>query len=323
MSDAHAIVVLPPGAYGRLGAAGPRRWLSRGRVSFATPDSEVLLSVLSVIDAPLPDCGLAPFRFWGQTGERSNSWIAAADPVHFETRLRHLVVRAFIPGEVPVTELRALFETLQSELGTDGGCAFARIGPYGYLRGAESVAVPAVSASIADGRAPDEFAPSGDRARSYHQLQGELQMLLHEHAVNQRREHDGLRVINSLWFWGGGVAPEREERPLATLFANDPLLAGYWKSCAAATHSWQGDLQHCLSVAADDFIAVVPEVDTANGADILVDCLEQLRLQLRRGDLTHATLVFRDGLTVEISRRDLVKFWRGISPMLKEHDSDE
>ena len=43
--------------------------------------------VLGVIAHALPAAGLAALRFWGQTGERSDAWIAAADPVHLEARL--------------------------------------------------------------------------------------------------------------------------------------------------------------------------------------------------------------------------------------------
>ena len=101
MKEAHAVVVLPPGAYGRLGDSAQRQWLSRGSVSFLQPRTEMLSAVLQVIGLPIPESGLAALRFWGQTGERSETWMAAADPVHFETRLRHIVVRALCRATCP------------------------------------------------------------------------------------------------------------------------------------------------------------------------------------------------------------------------------
>jgi hypothetical protein len=38
----------------------------------------------------------------------------------------------------------------------------------------------------------------------WHQLINEVQMFLHQHTINQKRECDGLLPINSIWCWGGG-----------------------------------------------------------------------------------------------------------------------
>ena len=47
----------------------------------------------------------------------------------------------------------------------------------------------------------------------------ELQMLLHEHPVNQAREARGELPVNSLWLWGGGSLPVTCATPV-------PLYAG-------------------------------------------------------------------------------------------------
>src|SRR5207237_10316211 len=46
--------------------------------------------------------------------------------------------------------------------------------------------------------------PGGADCRAWQRWQVETQMLLHEHAVNQRREADGLSPVSSVWFWGNG-----------------------------------------------------------------------------------------------------------------------
>jgi hypothetical protein len=323
MSNGHAVVVLPPGAYGQLTDRVQRQWLSRGRVSFQQPQTELLPEVLHAIGAPVPESGLAALRFWGQTGERSDAWMAAADPVHFETKLRHLVVRALLPGDLTMADLRELFKLLQDELGADDRFAFASLGDYGYLRCQQPMETAGVSASVASGRVPDDCTPAGDSARSYHQLQGELQMLLHEHDVNQRRTAAGLLSVSTLWFWGGGVAPEKTIRPMPALFGNDPLFAGYWESFTGIAEPWKGEFDPCLALSPDEFVVVIPETGPGEGNEVLADCMGRLRRHLKRGDLNRLTLLFRDGLRVEMQRSDIMKFWSGVSSFLTETENDE
>jgi hypothetical protein len=45
-------------------------------------------------------------------------------------------------------------------------------------------------------------------ARRWRGLLSEVQVVLHNHPWNARRVARGLPPVNSLWFWGGGVAPD-------------------------------------------------------------------------------------------------------------------
>ena len=322
MKDAQAVVVLPAGAFGRIADARLRRWLSRGRIWFDAPRCEMLVRVLSAIDAPAPEGGLAALRFWGQADERSAAWIAAADPVHLQTRLRDLRVRALSPPDVPRQDIRAIFESLQRELGDDTGFAFTRLGDCGYLRGETQIATPGVSAAVADGHVPDRFTPAGEAGRTYHQLIGEVQMFLHGHEVNLRREEIGLPAINSLWFWGGGLAPERTDRPVPPLFSSDPLFRGYWKSCAGSIESWHGGFEGCISDAPNGFVAVPPDTAAERPTVYLEEHLRSLSRLMKTSDIQSLTLLFRDGLGVAIGRLDRARFWRGISALLDEQNDD-
>jgi len=319
----HAIVVLPPGAQGRIVDANHRRWLSRGRVAFAEPDSEMLLNVLQRIGAPLPESGLAALRFWGQTGERSSAWMAAADPVHLETRLHSLRMRSLRPDELPKSDLRVLFDHLQATLGGDNGFSFARIGHNGYIRGESSVGTAPVSASVLHGLPPDEFGPAGESAATYHQLLGELQMVLHDHEVNSRRAAAGQPEINSLWLWGGGVVAEAERRPLPKLIANDPLFRGYWSSCIADVEGWDGDIDEIFASSSAGFVAVMPDLAPGDAALAFDDCLARVQRMLKRNIIKSATLLCRDGLSIEINRWDAMRFWRRISPLLEKTKTDD
>ncbi len=278
----------------------------------------MLAGVLRAIGHPVPADGLAALRFWGQTSERPGAWIAAADPVHLEARLDHLCLYALRGDDISRTDLRDLFDYLQKTLGDDERYAFARIGHLGYLRGQEPIATAAVSPDVVDGCAPDEFMPAGDDAVTHDQLLSEAQMALHDHEVNQRRAADGRRSVNSIWFWGGGTAPEIDARPIPPLFAHDPLLRGYWNSRTGIVDSWKGNFDEALSNAPDGFVAVVPDEPDYSRPEAMATCLENLRVVLKRGDLRALTLLFRDGLKIDVDKKDAFRFWRKVSPLLME-----
>jgi len=278
----------------------------------------MLAGVLGAIGHACPATGLAALRFWGQTGERSGAWIAAADPVHLEARLDHLCLYALRGNDISRKELRDLFDHLQTTFGDDERYAFARLGDLAYLRGQHAIATAAVSPDVVDGSPPDEFMPVGDNAATHDQLLSELQMALHDHELNQQRAASGKRSVNSIWFWGGGTAPEKEARPIPPLFAVDPLFRGYWDSCTGVIESWRENFNEVLNIAPDGFVAFTPDENDSSQPEAMAACLEELRLILKRGDLRKLTLLFRDGMKIDLERNDAFRFWRKVSPLLME-----
>ena len=308
-----AIVVLSNGRQGALRDDALRRWLSRGALSATDGVHEILTDVLEMLGHDAVVDGLAALRFWGQTGERSGAWMVAADPVHMEARMDHLCLRAFHGTDVPVSQLGPLFDYLQAKFGSDD-YAFARIGEHTYVRGDEPLACATVSSLQVDGLPPDEFMPQGEGTGTYHRFLGELQMALHEHEVNEIREQDGAAPVNSLWLWGGGAAPEAVTRPIWPLFSNDALFRGYWLSCTGIVEPWQDTIDDCIEFAEKGFV-LVAEADQLDGERTL-GVLRQLRHALQAGRIANLSLMFRDGLRVQLQRADLLKVWRRVSPLL-------
>ncbi len=309
-----AIVVLPAGMSGRIGDAKQRRWLSCGTLRNPDTAKDMFARALTAVGVSPPDDGLAALRFWGQTRDRPNVWIAAADPVHLEARLDHLRLHALAGADSPNSDLRAIFDFLQNSLGEDTSFAFARVGKFGYLRGDEAIETAVMPAAAIDGQEPDDFMPSGKSAAGYHKLTGELQLCLHENEINLRREADGLLPVNSVWFWGGGMAPEKQVRMLPPFFGEDPLFRGYWESCTGIIEPWPGNFAACLDIATKDFVAVTPA--GSEDGDALAIYLDELRGLLKGGRLDRLVLLFRDGLRAEVARFDAFRFWRRPSPLL-------
>ena len=259
--------------------------------------------------------GLAALRLWGQMGERSAAWVAAADPVHLEARLDHLCLHALEGSQADLTDLRSIFDFLQSTFGSDE-LAFVRIGRCTYLRGDSPVASAAVSSVLIDGLPPDEFMPLGPAAETHHRLLSEVQMALHEHSVNTAREVHGLQPINSIWLWGGGRAPDPTVQPILPLFADDPLFRGFWLSRSGLAEPWTNDFAVCAELAEKGFVAVTPrpwQRDDAESPDQYLAALQDLQ---KRSKIDCLTLLFRDGLRADINYGDRFRLWRRESSLL-------
>jgi len=320
MLNNEAVVVLPAVRHGAVRDAGLRRWLGRGDYGCTEEPLEVLDRVAAALELDAPVEGRGALRLWGQTGERAAVWMAAADPVYLEARLDHLCLHRVTPQEIPSNQLGQLFDELQAELGDDDALGFIQLGHHGYLRARTPMPTAVLSSAALHAREPSPWMPTGEDARRYHRLHSEIQMALHLARDNRDREDQGLRPINALWLWGGGVAPEANPRPLPVLFAEDALLRGYWHTARGSVFDWPGGIADCAEVAPTGFVAVAPFVlrQAAEGPDALSAHLTELRTLLSDGGFQSLQLLFADGVTIRLRRRHAFRFWRGAPASLEQ-----
>jgi hypothetical protein len=309
-----ALVVLPPARGGRLADKSLRAWLARADLTLETGPRELLAQLTDELGLPYPEEGLAALRMWGQTGDRPAIWIAAADPVYLEPRLDHLCLHALKDASIPSSDLRPLFDYLQQTLAEDKRFGFARLGSNGYLRADLPISTSSLPAYAVDQRDPGEFLPTGEHTAMHRNILSEIEMALHEHEVNERRIAEGDQPVNSLWLWGGGKAPERATRPQPPLFADDPLLAGYWESATAVSDTWPGTFAACAEASLHGFVAVTPEDDLRS--ETLRAYLLELRQLLRSNRVSRLILLFRDGLRADVRRSHTFRFWRRNNELL-------
>ena len=309
-----AVVVLPAIGGGRLADAALRRWLSRADLWREEAPEELLKSILTRLNLPYSAEGLGALRMWGQTGDRPTVWIAAADPVYLEPQLDHLCLHALRGDSMPASDLRPLFDHLQHRLEDGAKYGFARVGSCGYVRATEPLATAEVPAYVAHLDKPGAYMPTGEASGTYRNLIGEVEMCLHDHEVNLRRQNEGLQPVNGMWLWGGGYAPEQHTEPHPPLFANDPLLKGYWLSKTGVVQPWPGTIAECLEASVAGFVAVVP---TEDAPELLQSCLHELRDALLSGRLTRLLLLFRDGVRANVRRGNNLRLWRRYSGLLE------
>ena len=318
-----AIVVFPhSGLQGALTDV-QRRWMSRGLVQLKPVATEPLNDVLLQIGLPIVGSGQAALRYLGQTGQLAESWIAAADPVSFELRMRDIVARRIPAGQLADSDLPSLIAAAQEMFVDENSVRFECMGNLGYLISPDSMPTSQISATTLHGFGPDAYLPAVDADRSFHRIHGELQMLFHDHAVNRQRAERRLPPINGLWIWGGGRLPEKVRKNLPTLFSDDPLFAGYWSHYGGDCRPWNGSIGECVDAADGTVVITVPEPGNSLFDQAALGLLDELRDLLKYRRVTRLSLIFNNEVTADLRWSDRVRFWRRQSVLNPEHRQND
>lgn len=236
-----------------------------------------------------------------------------ADPVHFTLQRDYFSLAYPAPLLLPRDESADLLADINRHFGEDG-LVFC-IGASGrwYLRTEHAPQMSTTLLERAAGRDVREFQSQGPDAANWKRILNELQMLLHQHPVNEAREARGELVVNSLWLSGQGRLPERSNPgPYACVYARQPIARGLGYLSGA-----QVDFVPKL----DDYL----ESDSAN--DLLVidawgeDCAEWLQalqrlIRTNRHDRLALSLLSHDRiLAANLTFWDTWKFWRRPKPL--------
>ncbi|MDE2397660.1 MAG: hypothetical protein KGM91_19680 [Burkholderiales bacterium] len=132
---------------------------------------------------------------------------------------------------------RELFEAVRT-LFTSEGFVACWGAPLRWYVAHESLAtLRCASPDRVIGRNVDRWLTEDPAVRLVRRLQNEVQMLLHEHPINQRRQAQGLPAVNSFWLSGCGAAqPARAETPRIDTRLRKPALGADWAGWVA---SWE------------------------------------------------------------------------------------
>lgn len=150
------------------------------------------------------DWPVAALTFEFDGGTAGDDYWLRADPVHLlahRDRLTLLDTGTVKPSAEDAAELIAL---LNRHFAVDGFFFHAPRPERWYLRTSGTPRLATRELSQSAGRDVAGALPTGEDGLRWRRTLTEIQMLLHEHPVNQRRESRGELTINSLWLWGGG-----------------------------------------------------------------------------------------------------------------------
>jgi hypothetical protein len=147
-----------------------------------------------------------------------------ADPVHFRIQRDSLTLHDASMLDVSPAEAADLIAALNALFA--GDIEFHAAAPdRWYARVAASELPATTPLATARGRNVFGMLPAGTGRINWRAAITEAQMALSAHEVNAKREPAGRPAVNSVWFWGEGVAPESLAKPYSDVHARD-LFAG-------------------------------------------------------------------------------------------------
>ncbi len=158
-----------------------------------------------------------------------HAWLRA-DPAHL--RVEPASVRLMACGDIGQSpdEVAALLTTLCPMFGDEGFELSAPHPTRWYLRPFTGNALPDLPQlpppEQALGGDLFELWPEDDLHRRWRRVFSEVQIVLAQHAINQRRVANGRPAINGLWFWGAGTLPRVTAVGVDAVRSSDPLLRG-------------------------------------------------------------------------------------------------
>jgi len=153
---------------------------------------------------------------------------AVAQPVHLAAAIDHLRLVPLHDLAITAEEAEALHATIRGHLAGTGFDLECDTPARWTLRCRDSIECSTFEPAQVVGQNVRDFMPAGRDGPAIRSLMNEIQMLLHEHPVNERRERARRPAINSLWLWGFGPALPVVRQALPTLATDDAWLAGVW-----------------------------------------------------------------------------------------------
>jgi hypothetical protein len=168
-------------------------------------------------------------------GTAGDAYWLRADPVHLRVMRDRIVLAGSESTELSRQEADALATAIGQHFGADLSPFPLRTQRW-YLRFPQAPRLTTTPLSVAAGRDIEPLLPQGEDAMPFRARLNELQMLLHEHPVNQAREARGDLPVNSLWLWGGGSLPTAHAMP-APVYAGNVEAQALGAFCGARVHA--------------------------------------------------------------------------------------
>ena len=181
-------------------------------------------------------------------------------PVHLHIARDHLVLTDPQALQVSEAESRSLFDAIEPLINDAGHVLAYGDARHWFLRADPWSGLRTCTPAVASGHNVDIWLPKGTGERDWRRLHNEVQMLWHQHAVNDARDAGGLPRINALWLWAGSsgsdataVAPafidylmgrgDGANSPVTAIDTRlvSPSLAGDWSAWLAAMQALEAE----------------------------------------------------------------------------------
>ena len=225
----------PPTALAAVNAPALARLLSTAAAAVFEPDGPLAIACASVGIAKQNDWPVAPWLARAAGIDPGSRYWLCAEPVTLELG-RDEVRLAGVVGDLDAAEATALLSSLRAQFASDG-IEFVEHGlGRWWVTLAEPQQLETSPPDAAIGKSLIAHLPRGADAARWRRWQSEMQMLLFEHPVNRSRESGGLRPVNYVWMWGGGMLRATDSALLvAAVFTQAPLLRDLARAVGAGS----------------------------------------------------------------------------------------
>lgn len=300
--DVSAVASLP-----RLARLAGRGSVSKRAIE-ASQDSlqAAILAALQLRDAAENYRG-APVMRAGISGELATGFWLRAQPIHFAAGLdRVTMVPLRGSARMSAAERQQLSPTFTDHLQSTGFELHDGADGEWLLRAPAPLQVRTVGPAFAAANPRDEILPGGRDAGGLRRLMTELQMLLHEHPVNTRRQVRGMPLLNAIWIHGEGMSSDVRARPLPAAHGDDVYLRGIYLMQGQSVQAKPVDAAALLAQVTGPTVAVVdvPDLEALDSR-----WLAPLSRALLGGAIAKLTVMF-EGWDVSTARGAMFKFWR-------------
>ena len=214
---------------GKLGAPGLEWLLARAGLERQPRRAfeAVLAGCFGIAASPF-----GPLRLLGEGSDeaRAGHWLCA-DPVHLRFHHERIILADAGAFDLADEEAQGIVDSLNAEFADIGRFHVASARRW-YLQLNVEIDHPVAPISAVAGRRVDGELKGS--ALPLTRWLNEVQMFLHGHPLNERREAAGQPAINSLWLWGGGALPASIAAGFSAVFTDNPLAAGLARAAGTA-----------------------------------------------------------------------------------------
>ena len=185
---------------------------------------------------PNPDYPIAAIAADADGLQVGDAYWLRADPVHLMLQRDSFSLSEPVPLQVTHAHAEKIITSLNQHFKADDMIFVLGKSGAWYLRLEQQPDIQTSLPAVALDRNIYQFMPTGVNASKWLSYINQVQMLLHEHTVNDARESMHAPAINSVWFSGGGLMPQQvaAENGACLILADSPWYQGLAKHSGAS-----------------------------------------------------------------------------------------
>ena len=309
------------------GSSALARLLSAAHLTYSDIPLEALICKQYALQTT-PDLPIAAISAAADGLEVGSAYWLRADPVYLVMQRDSFSLGEPVPLLVEPAHAAHIVDTLNQHFSQDG--LIFLIGKSGawYVKSQQAQEIETTLPSVAAGKNIHQFLPQGRMAAKWRAALNEVQMLLHEHSVNEMRESICELAVNSVWFSGGGVMPSTFkslsppiQHEASLMVADDILHQGLSKWAGSTLQTVPNSLNQLLleSLQYAHVRIQLPVVTDVDGT-----WLNALLLALKHRKISQLTMnlgFYEKCLIAEIKPLDIYlnryKFWQKSKPVMQ------